>query len=201
MPIRGLDDKRQITVLLGVSQSGDLLPPQVIYAGTTDRCHAKAEFPGDWHITQTESHWSNGVTMDSFADNVLIPHIKKVKKRKGIPKKQKALLILDVYQSHRDPELISKLAKSGILLAHVPARCTSELQPLDLTVNGKFKVYMKDCFIEWYSDQVARDPDSVVDLALSKVKPLHAKWLISVIAKLQNHSALIKSGFAKAGLT
>ncbi|KAH3834639.1 hypothetical protein DPMN_107971 [Dreissena polymorpha] len=39
--ITGLDDKRQITVLLAVTKSGCLLPPQVIYAGKTERCLPK----------------------------------------------------------------------------------------------------------------------------------------------------------------
>ncbi|CAG2246019.1 unnamed protein product [Mytilus edulis] len=39
--ISGLDDKRQITLLLAVSMSGDLLPPQLIYPGKTDRCLPK----------------------------------------------------------------------------------------------------------------------------------------------------------------
>ena len=37
--IVSLDDKREITVLLSVSLDGQLLPPQVIYAGKTPRCH------------------------------------------------------------------------------------------------------------------------------------------------------------------
>ena len=59
---------------------------------------------------------------------------------------------------------------------------------------------MKDCFINWYSDKLAADPDTVVDLALSVVKPLHAKWLIHAMASLSECTSLIKSGFDKAGL-
>lgn len=31
----GSDDKRQITALLSVSMDGDVLPPQLVFAGTT----------------------------------------------------------------------------------------------------------------------------------------------------------------------
>ena len=37
--ISGIDDKRQITFLLGFTKSGTLLPPQLIYAGETERCY------------------------------------------------------------------------------------------------------------------------------------------------------------------
>ncbi len=37
--ITGIDDKRQIASLLTASMSGDFLPPQLLYAGKTNRCH------------------------------------------------------------------------------------------------------------------------------------------------------------------
>ena len=40
--IAGLDDKRQITVLLSCSMKGKLLPTQVIYGGKTPACLAKS---------------------------------------------------------------------------------------------------------------------------------------------------------------
>ena len=40
----GLDNKRQITLVFGVSMSGDFLPPQVIYAGKTIRCLPPVKF-------------------------------------------------------------------------------------------------------------------------------------------------------------
>ena len=39
VPITGLDDKRQITALLACTVCGDLLDPQLLYQGTTERCH------------------------------------------------------------------------------------------------------------------------------------------------------------------
>lgn len=36
--ITGLDDNRQITLLLAINKSGSLLSPQLIYAGKSDRC-------------------------------------------------------------------------------------------------------------------------------------------------------------------
>ena len=55
----GIDDKREITMLLGMTLSGEMLPPQVIYQGLTDKCHPVFKFPGDWQITHTPNHWSN----------------------------------------------------------------------------------------------------------------------------------------------
>ena len=61
--ISHMDDKRQMTVLLSCTKSGNLLPPQLIYQGKTDNCHPQFNFPADWDITHTESHWSTSDSM------------------------------------------------------------------------------------------------------------------------------------------
>ena len=62
--IFGLDNKRQITLLLAVTKAWALLPPQLIYARKINRCLPKGvDFPETWDITYTESHWSNEETM------------------------------------------------------------------------------------------------------------------------------------------
>ena len=52
VPAVGKDDKREVTILLSIAATGDLLPPQVIYQGKTSGCHAKVTFPEGWNITQ-----------------------------------------------------------------------------------------------------------------------------------------------------
>ena len=66
----GKDDKRGITMLLASTINGRLLPPQVIYTGTTERCHPHYSFPEDWNITQTPSHWSNTESMHEYLQKV-----------------------------------------------------------------------------------------------------------------------------------
>lgn len=43
--IVALDDKREITGVIGISLTGSLLPFQLIYKGLTDRCHPSFSFP------------------------------------------------------------------------------------------------------------------------------------------------------------
>ena len=49
--LTGIDDKRQITGVLGCTLSGDFLPPQVIYSGKTKASLPKFEFPKSLHVT------------------------------------------------------------------------------------------------------------------------------------------------------
>ena len=75
--IIALDDKHQITAVFAGTLTGDFLPPQVIYQGTTPRCLPNIEFPKDWDITCTANHWSNKETMMQYIDKILFPYIKR----------------------------------------------------------------------------------------------------------------------------
>ena len=61
------------------------------------------------------------------------------------------------------------------------------LQPLDLTVNGYTRTFTSRKFSEWYFSQIMKQLDDgkelhdiSIDLKLSKLKPLHAKWLVEL---------------------
>ena len=53
------DDRRQITAVFAGTATGDFLPPQLIYKGTTTRCLPTTPFPTDWHITYNDTHRGN----------------------------------------------------------------------------------------------------------------------------------------------
>ena len=62
VPIAGVDDKRQITAVLGTTLDSFFLPPQLIYQGKSPNCLPKIRFPDDWHIMYTPNHWANELT-------------------------------------------------------------------------------------------------------------------------------------------
>ena len=35
---------------------------------------ADVQFPGDWHTTRSENHWSNASTMQEYVENVMVPY-------------------------------------------------------------------------------------------------------------------------------
>ena len=211
--ITGLDDKRQITALLSVTMSGQMLPVQLIYAGKTDRCHPSIDFPAKWDITHTESHWSTAESMLRYVDNVITPYVKEQRTSLELDDKQKAIAIFDVYKAHRNEQLLQKLANADIVPIFVPAACTDELQPLDLSVNYTFKNELKTEFHVWYSNEIANQLSAIedetgeadlskvnVNLRTSNLKPLHARWIVNAADRIAQQPELIISGFKKAGL-
>ena len=187
----GLDDKREVTVLLAVSLSGNLLPPQVIYAGKTRRCHPNANVPDGWNVTRFGSHWSTQDTMVEYVDMVLAPYMAEQQQILGLSSDAVGLCIFDVFAAHRCDCFLEKLDACGIKHVFVPAGCTGSLQPLDVSINEPFKQHLKEIFSNWYAEQVKNslEKDDLVenvkvDLKTSTIKPIHFQWLI------KNHSWL-----------
>ena len=141
--VTGLNDKREMTALLAVSLASELLPPQLIYAGTTSRCHATVTYRDDWNITHSKNHWSNETTMLEFIEMVLVPFMVQQREKLQLPPNQAGLAIFDVFAAHRTDAVLKKLEECNIKQVFIPGGCTGELQPLDAAVNGCFKMEMK----------------------------------------------------------
>ena len=56
VPIKGIDDNRQIFTTFTVSMTGELLPIQLIYEGKTPRSHPRFDFPADFNISFSNNH-------------------------------------------------------------------------------------------------------------------------------------------------
>ena len=67
-----------VTAVFCCTIQGDFLPVQLIYKGTTRRCHPKHNFPAGWDITHSKKHWSNESTMIQYIQNVIIPYVNNI---------------------------------------------------------------------------------------------------------------------------
>ena len=86
---------------------------------------------------------------------------------------------------------------------------THLFQPLDLTVNGHCKKFMKNEFAKWYMQQVdnalqvgKKLEDISIDFRLSVIKSLHAKWLVEYYNHISSETGtkVIVNGFKLAGI-
>jgi len=193
-----LEDKREIIALLGSTADVSLLPPHILYQGKADQCHAKYQFPDD-------NHWSTVDSIIRYIENVIVPYTDKVKEELDLPIRQYAVAVFDELRAHRCEEVLDALSKARIQHVYVPAGCTDELQPMDLSVNGELKTALKNEFTNWYADKIAKDvqddASKKVDLRISVLKPLHAKWLCKVFHDLKSKKDHILLGWKKSGIS
>ena len=138
--IAAIEDKRQITVLFGCTMAGDVLPLQLIYGGTTQKCLPKIRFPSDWHITCTANHWSNESTMIEYVKRIIIPYVTRKRQELGLTVDQSALAVFNFFKGQCTEEIFKPLDDNNILYVLVPANCTDRCQPLDLSVNNQQRI-------------------------------------------------------------
>ena len=163
--------------------TGQFLPLQLIYQGTTDRCLPKGVgFPDDWYVTYTANHWSNESKAIQHLQMVVFPYVKKRKVELKLPEHQKAMLIFDVFKGQVTDKVTKSIEENDCVIVYVPNNMTDQFQPLDLNVNGHAKEFLKKKFECWYAKQVTDQIDrgsSIYDvnvpLKLTIIKPIHAK--------------------------
>ena len=74
-----------------------------------------------------------------------------------------------MFRGQKAAKVLKKLASLNIAIVSVPANMIHFFQPLDLTINGEAKRYMKDKFSTWYSDEVKQQIESRYTMAF-KIK-------------------------------
>ena len=204
--IVGADDKRQITAVFGRTMSGDFLPPQLIYQGKTSKCLPKIKFPNNWHVTWSENHWSNQQTMEDYVLKILLPYIDGKRSTLKLTSDHPALVIFDRFRGQCTDKILGLLHTNNVHVVIVPPNCTDRLQPLDVSVNKAAKEYMRTQFHSWYSDQVCENlkngkVNESIDLKMSVVKPLSAKWMLGLYDYMKSKPDIIRNGFHGSGIS
>ena len=198
----GVNDKRQITVVLCAALSGELLPLQLIYQGKTSACLPRFVFPQDWNVTFTPNHWSNEQKTKEYIEKIILQYVSEKCKAHGKP----ALVIFDEFKGQVTDDVYNMLDSNNIQVVKVPPNCTDRLQPMDLSINKPVKDFLRDKFQKWYSEEVKKGyGQSVnvvpVDLRMSTMKPLGAGWLVGAYNYIKGKDSMVKNSFKAAGIT
>ena len=105
VPIKRVDDKRQITANFAVSLTGKFLPIRLIYKGKTKLSLPRFEFPSAFSLSYTENHWSDTEKTIEFFEQNIFPYLKMVKRENGYPEENNGLIIIDTFKGHDNDRL------------------------------------------------------------------------------------------------
>ena len=144
--------------------------------------------------------------MKSYLTKIIIPYIVKKTEDLKLLSDHRALVIFDNFNGQCTQELFQLLDANSINFILVPANCMDRLQPLDVSTNKPAKNFLREQFQAWYAEQISSQiEDSTeikpVDLKMSIVKPLGAKWMIKLYEYFKLHPEIIKNGFRAVGIT
>lgn len=176
----GVNDKRLTTAVFCGTLTGDFLLVQVIYQGTTDRCHPRYQFPSDWDITHSPKHWSNEQTMVQYVENIIIPYV--AARRASFEDETPALVIMDNFKGQITSAVTELLEANNIHVVLLPPNTTDSLQPMNLSVNKPAKDFLKQRFEEWYSGEVTKQLDEKENEATDQPWSTHVEGAWSKVA-------------------
>ena len=205
VPVLGTADYRQITGTFAVSMSGTFLPMQLIYQGTTNRCHPKYTFPESFDVTHTPNHWSNEETSIDLLQKILAPYLTETREKLGLSADHPWVLIADVFKGQWTDRVQGEVKKLGGKMIPVPNNWTPYFQPLDISVNKPCKDFLRNEAQAWYSAQICdqikagkRPHEIKVGTQISVVKPLHAKWVTKFYDYIRSKPEIVRNGWIKS---
>ena len=106
-------------------------------------------FQKDFCLSFNPKHFSNTNESIQFLKEIITPCVVKQRQLLKGQVDQKALIIIDVFTGQMTVDVLNTYGEANILIINVPANMTKYYQPLDLTVNGYAKRFLKSKFTEW----------------------------------------------------
>ena len=154
-------DKDGVTVLAAITAARTKLPLQIIAAGKTDRCLNQLGDTAHHLRAYSENGWSTGETFRMFLMSL----------RERFPDDDPVWLVIDCYSAHREKHTIQLAESLNINLVFIPAGFTDELQPLDRSIFGVLKSYLR----RMWRDRFIENPETRFNRALA-VELLIPAW-------------------------
>ena len=141
-----------------------------------------------------------------YIRSIIIPYVEEKRKSLGLSSSHSALVIFDEFNGQTSDPVLRLLEENNIFYVIVPPNCTDRLQPLDVSINKPAKEFLQAKFQAWYAnkiqDQIKQGLTTCqpIDLNLSIMKPIGARWIIELSDYFKSKPNLIISGFKNTGI-
>jgi hypothetical protein len=209
--VLGVEDKRQITLVVSSTTNGNLLPGQILFIGTTHRCLPPSRklkcINSGPDLKFNENHWSTLEIMKDFVHKLLLAYLHKQIQQLDLQANQKPVWLIDYWSIHKRKEFLDWIKKKhpNILVVFVPTNCTSELQLVDVIIQRPLKHGFKVNFNKWTTcvikQQIYNGKEPFIDLKMNNLKPQICGWLHSTWTQVQGMDGMIVKGWEKTGIT
>jgi hypothetical protein len=181
-------EKQLVMVMLCITADGHKLPPYVILNRKT--IPKNEMFAKDVIVRAQKNGWMTVDLVEDWVKNVW-------ERYPGALQNPPSTLVLDAFHGHLPEELKVKLESKNCDLVVTPDGMTSQLKPLDVSVNKPFKDYLRKEYEAWLlSENLPLVPSGKINRAsASKL----AKWVLATWKKIAGKT--VEQSFKKCGIT
>jgi transposase-like protein len=193
--VRKPDCSQRATLMIGVSASGEKLPPFIIFTGKISAASRVDKFftkkneervdalaAGTLHANSAIGGFPlncvYGVQAKAWMDQrTMLIWVSQVWKPWADSKNGTTMLLLDSFSVHMVRDVVSAIEACDTVVLFIPGGFTSGLQTMDVGLNKPFKVAMMDVYDDWY---IRTQYNDLGQLVVSYPKPsreLVAQWV------------------------
>ena len=203
---------------MGISMSGEVLPFQAIYSGTTDRSLPTKNAPSYTKATEelkflfessgNNTYWSTIKTMQSYVANILVPYFESHRKQLNLPN-QLCIWQIDCWSVHQSLEFRTWMQRyyPWIRLHYVPANCTGLFQPCDVGIQRILKLAIRRSALKDIVNNTMQQLDAGVQASkvsfeknLPVVRNRSVGWLVNGYEAINKHEIVEKVSYFSIGL-
>jgi hypothetical protein len=200
----GKDEKRAFTLMVGISMSGEVLPFQAIYTGTTDRSLPTRNAPNYTKATEelkflfessgNDTYWATMKTMQSYVTNILVPYFESHRVQLNLPN-QLCIWQIDCWSVHQSIEFRTWMRKNypWIRIHYVPANCTGLFQPCDVGIQRILKLAIRRSALKDIVDDTMKQLNAGVqankvafEKKLGVIRNRSVGWLVNGYEAINN---------------
>jgi hypothetical protein len=192
----GVEEKRALTLLQGISMSGEVLPFQAIYVGKSYRSIPEDTAPSFgtaeslgflFEYSKTKTYWSTLATMKSFVSRILVPYFRTQIEQETLPPTQRCVFQIDSWSVHRSKDFLTWMSSTypWILLHFVPGGCTGVFQACDTATQRVVKLAMRRAAHEDIVNETSialaagcAPSDVVNDQTIGTLRNRSVRWLV-----------------------
>jgi hypothetical protein len=196
----GKDEKQGFTLVVGISMSGNVLPFQAIYAGSTARSLPSPAAPDYHKATATlnfhfesggNNCWSTLSTMQSYVQDILVPYFESHRKDQN----QICIWQIDCWSVHRSAEFCHWMYQTypWIQIHYIPANCTGPFQPCDVGIQHVLKLAIRRSALQDVVNDTMEQLDCGVEPSrvtfekrLGTIRDHSVKWLVNWYEAINN---------------
>ena len=129
-------------------------------------------------------------TANEWANHFTNPHT---------PGSSSKILVADVHRAQQTVNMKKLLQNKSTLLINVPPGCTSQVQPLNVSINKSFKHAIREQFKKHLSENLHLYTKN--KLPVSERRVLTTKWVAEDSEKVSQNKEIIKRSFVKCGIS